>query len=114
MCQLAHRYSTETCEADLGMPAYFRFLTLLGFRIFAVSGVDAVVLEVGLGGRLDATNVLKQPVVCGVTSLGMDHVEVLGDTLAKIAYEKAGIFKPVGLDTTFHVALYFAVKTRLD
>ena len=75
---------------------------------------DAVVLEVGLGGRLDATNVLKQPVVCGVTSLGMDHVEVLGDTLAKIAYEKAGIFKPVGLDTTFHVALYFAVKTRLD
>ena len=89
-----HAKLRETCEADLGMPAYFRFLTLLGFRIFAERAVDAVVLEVGLGGRLDATNVIRSPAVCGVTSLGLDHVEVLGDTVGKIAREKAGIFKP--------------------
>ena len=82
------------CEEEFGMPAYFRFLTLLGFRIFSQEGVECAVLEVGLGGRLDATNVVKAPVACGVTSLGMDHVEVLGDTIGKIAYEKAGIFKP--------------------
>ena len=81
--------------ADLGgSPAYFRFLTLLGFRIFAKEKVQCAILEVGLGGRLDATNLIRAPVVCGVTSLGMDHVEVLGDTIAKIAREKAGIFKP--------------------
>jgi folylpolyglutamate synthase len=80
---------------DLGsVPAYFRFLTLLGFRIFAEEKVECCILEVGLGGRLDATNLVRAPVVCGITSLGMDHVEVLGDTLAKIAREKAGIFKP--------------------
>ena len=89
-----HAKLKETCEADLGMPAYFRFLTLLGFRIFTDAAVDAVVLEVGLGGRLDATNVIRSPAVCGVTSLGLDHVEVLGDTVGKIAREKAGIFKP--------------------
>ena len=89
-----HHKLKETCEADLGMPAYFRFLTLLGFRIFTSMNVDAVVLEVGLGGRLDATNVIQAPAVCGVTSLGLDHVEVLGDTVGKIAREKAGIFKP--------------------
>ena len=51
-------------------------------------------MEVGLGGRLDATNIIRNPVVCGVTTLDLDHVDVLGDTLAKIAREKAGIFKP--------------------
>lgn len=50
-------------------------------------------LEVGLGGRLDATNVIKRPMVCGITSIGYDHVEVLGNTLTEIAREKAGIFK---------------------
>jgi hypothetical protein len=56
--------------------------------------VQVVILEVGLGGRWDATNVVPAPVVCGVTSLGYDHVELLGHTLALIAGEKAGIFKP--------------------
>ena len=83
----------RTC-GDLGMPAYFRFLTLLGLRIFSQAGVDACVLEVGLGGRLDATNVVRKPVVCGISSLGMDHTDILGDTLEKIATEKAGIMKP--------------------
>jgi folylpolyglutamate synthase len=75
------------------MPAYFRFLTLLGLRIFSNAGVEACVLEVGLGGRLDATNVVRKPAACGITSLGMDHVDILGDTLEKIATEKAGIMK---------------------
>lgn len=56
-------------------------------------GVDVAVLEVGLGGRLDATNVVPAPVVCGITSLGYDHMEILGHTLPQIAREKAGIMK---------------------
>jgi folylpolyglutamate synthase len=55
--------------------------------------VDVVILEVGLGGRFDATNVIQKPVVCGISSLGYDHMEILGYTLAEIAAEKAGIFK---------------------
>ena len=88
-----HDAIATRCE-DLGMPAYFRFLTLLGLRIFSSAGVEACVLEVGLGGRLDATNVVRAPAVCAITSLGMDHVDILGDTLGKIATEKAGIMKP--------------------
>lgn len=75
------------------LPGFFRFCTLLGLRMFAAEKVDVAILEVGLGGRLDATNVVKSPVVCGIASLGFDHMELLGDTLAKIAWEKAGIFK---------------------
>ncbi|XP_018492305.2 folylpolyglutamate synthase isoform X4 [Raphanus sativus] len=75
------------------MPTYFCFLALLAFKIFATEQVDVVILEVGLGGRYDATNVIQKPVVCGVTSLGYDHMEILGHTLAEIAAEKAGIFK---------------------
>jgi folylpolyglutamate synthase len=55
--------------------------------------VDVGILEVGLGGRFDATNVIEKPVVCGVSSLGFDHMHVLGNTLGEIGYEKAGIFK---------------------
>ena len=56
--------------------------------------MDAAILEVGLGGRLDATNVVRAPWACGITPLGYDHMEVLGHTLAEIASEKAGILKP--------------------
>ena len=72
---------------------YFRYLTLLSFHIFLQEKVDAVVLEVGMGGTYDATNVVVEPVVCGITSLGLDHVAVLGDTIEKIAWHKAGIIK---------------------
>ncbi|KAH7677159.1 Tetrahydrofolate synthase protein [Dioscorea alata] len=77
----------------LPMPVLFQFLTLLAFKIFLSEKVDVAILEVGLGGGLDATNVVRRPVVCGITSLGMDHMEILGDTLGKIASEKAGILK---------------------
>ncbi len=83
--------ATRTPELD--MPAYFRFLTMLGFYVFIEEKVDVAIIEVGLGGRIDSTNVLRTPLACGIASLGYDHTELLGDTLAKIAREKAGIMK---------------------
>jgi len=71
----------------------FEITTALGFLAFAKQGCNAAVIEVGLGGRLDATNVVT-PKVSVITSLSYDHMAVLGDTLAKIAGEKAGIIKP--------------------
>jgi dihydrofolate synthase/folylpolyglutamate synthase len=71
----------------------FEITTAIGFLAFARRKVDAAVVEVGLGGRLDATNVVT-PDVAVITSLSYDHMQVLGDTLAKIAGEKAGIIKP--------------------
>ncbi|XP_024980813.1 folylpolyglutamate synthase [Cynara cardunculus var. scolymus] len=79
---------------DLPMPPLFQFLTLLGLKIFVSEKVDVAIIEVGLGGKYDSTNVIQDPVVCGITSLGFDHTEILGDTLEKIALHKAGIFKP--------------------
>ncbi|KAJ0235234.1 Folylpolyglutamate synthase [Hirschfeldia incana] len=83
----------ERTNEEIPMPTYFRFLTSLAFKIFAAEKVDVAILEVGLGGKLDSTNSVQKPVVCGVSSLGYDHMEILGDTLGKIAGEKAGIFK---------------------
>ncbi|WZY80086.1 hypothetical protein YC2023_026470 [Brassica napus] len=83
----------ERTNEEIPMPTYFRFLTSLAFKIFAAEKVDVAILEVGLGGRLDSTNSVRKPVVCGVSPLGYDHMEILGDTLGKIAGEKAGIFK---------------------
>ncbi|GMP23154.1 hypothetical protein CsSME_00000859 [Camellia sinensis var. sinensis] len=83
----------EKTSDDIPMPTYFRFLALLAFKIFAAEQVDVAILEVGLGGKFDATNVVQKPIVCGITSLGYDHMEILGNTLGEIAGEKAGIFK---------------------
>jgi len=74
-------------------PTRFELLTAAAFRWFADSAVDVAVVEVGLGGRWDATNVV-QPAVAVVTNVSYDHVEVLGPTLADIAREKAGVVKP--------------------
>jgi dihydrofolate synthase/folylpolyglutamate synthase len=78
---------------DLGELTTFEILTALAFAYFWEVRVDYQVLETGLGGRLDATNVVR-PEVCVITSISFDHMDVLGDTLAKIATEKAGIIKP--------------------
>ncbi|KAM0926457.1 hypothetical protein ACQ4PT_003526 [Festuca glaucescens] len=83
----------EKTDDDIPMPPYFRFIALLAFKIFSAEQVDVALLEVGLGGKFDATNVVKEPVVCGISSLGYDHMEILGNTLGEIAGEKAGIFK---------------------
>jgi len=66
----------------------------VAFHLFAAVPADLLVLEVGLGGRLDATNVVDRPAACAITAIGMDHMDFLGDTLGKIAAEKAGIIKP--------------------
>ncbi|XP_022158588.1 folylpolyglutamate synthase [Momordica charantia] len=84
----------ENVTEYLPMPALFQFLTLLAFTIFSDEQVDVAIIEVGLGGMYDSTNVIKEPVVCGITSLGMDHMETLGNSLGMIASHKAGILKP--------------------
>ena len=75
-------------------PTYFEFLFLMGMVIFQKEEVDYIVLETGLGGRLDATNSVKDPIACVITSISLDHVEYLGNTIPEIAGEKAGILKP--------------------
>ena len=74
-------------------PSFFEFLTAMGLLTFAREKVDVALVEVGLGGRLDATNVVT-PELSIITSIGYDHTEILGDTLTEIATEKAGIVKP--------------------
>lgn len=74
-------------------PTFFEFTTALAFRYFAETGVDVAVVEVGLGGRFDATNVLSSSATA-ITNVALDHQEYLGETIGAIAYEKAGIIKP--------------------
>ncbi len=83
-------------RASYGQLTTFELLTALAFSYFGLKGVDFQVVEAGLGGRLDATNVVK-PEVCIITSVNLDHTDVLGDSLAQIAAEKAGIIKPGGV-----------------
>ena len=75
------------------IPGFFRFLFLVATHTFISEAVDVCLMEVGLGGRLDATNIFRRPTATAVTRLDYDHVQVLGDTLTLIAGEKAGIFK---------------------
>jgi len=80
---------------------YFEFATLLGLLEFAARGVSVAVVEVGLGGRWDATNALAAPAVTAVARIGLDHTQLLGDTVEAIALEKAGIFK-AGVPAVVH------------
>ncbi|WP_066548116.1 MULTISPECIES: bifunctional folylpolyglutamate synthase/dihydrofolate synthase [unclassified Sphingomonas] len=79
--------------SDIGA-SFFEVTTAVAFLAFARTPADACVIEVGLGGRLDATNVIDHPAVCGIAQLGLDHQAFLGDTIEAIAAEKAGIAKP--------------------
>jgi len=80
--------------ANAGAPiTVFEVITAAAFHLFAETPADVCILEVGLGGRFDATNVIPPPVACAITSVSMDHREFLGDTLEKIAFEKAGILQ---------------------
>lgn len=84
----------EVLRFNAGQPiSFFEVLTAAAFLLFAATPADAVVLEVGLGGRLDSTNVVPGPTVTGIATLGLDHVHILGPTLRHIAAEKAGIAK---------------------
>lgn len=83
--------AAQRCEIE--KLHFFELLTAAGFLVFAHQAVDVAVIEVGLGGRLDATNVIT-PEVCAMTAVSLDHMDILGSTIAEIAGEKAGIFKP--------------------
>ncbi|MFI3325831.1 MAG: folylpolyglutamate synthase/dihydrofolate synthase family protein [Clostridia bacterium] len=78
---------------DLGEITEFEFVTAIAMDWFAKQNCDIVVLEVGLGGRFDATNVIENPLVSVITSISLDHTKILGDTVEQIAFEKAGIIK---------------------
>ena len=89
------RYLARVLDIAEGIGAsFFEVTTAAAFLAFAEHPADACIIEVGLGGRLDATNIITDPVVCGIAQLGIDHQAFLGDTLAGIAAEKAGIAKP--------------------
>ncbi|KAK6072819.1 folylpolyglutamate synthase [Seiridium cupressi] len=74
-------------------PIYARYLTLMSYHAFLKEGVDVAVYETGIGGEYDATNIVEKPVASGISTLGIDHVFALGDTVDKIAWHKAGIMK---------------------
>jgi len=81
------------CEVHSIPATFFEVTTALAFHIFAQENVDVVVLETGLGGRLDATNVISKPALSVITSIGLEHTRILGDTIELIALEKGGIMK---------------------
>lgn len=84
----------NTPEGVPTKPVYFRYLTLTALHAYLEEGVDSAVIECGIGGEYDSTNILLKPTVTAVTSLGIDHTSMLGSTLPEIAWHKAGIFKP--------------------
>ncbi|KAH8883653.1 FolC bifunctional protein [Thozetella sp. PMI_491] len=84
---------TEISVERRDKPIYARYLTLMSYHVFLQEGVDAAVYETGIGGEFDATNIVERPVASGISTLGIDHVFVLGDTVEKIAWHKAGIMK---------------------
>ena len=92
LCRAAEAVK-EAADGMSDAPTEFEILTAMGFRHFAAEKCDAVVLEVGLGGRMDSTNVIPAPEVCVVANIGLEHTAILGDTVEKIAAEKCGIIK---------------------
>ena len=89
-------YVKQFAEAMEEKPTEFELVTAIGFEYFARQNCDIVVLEVGMGGALDSTNVIDTPEVAVITNIGLDHTDYLGDTVEKIAETKAGIFKENG------------------
>ena len=88
----SHLYALGWARED--WPTYFEFINIMAYLYFQEKGVDITVFEVGLGGRLDSTNVVRHPNLTVITGISLEHTHLLGDTLAAIAGEKAGIFKP--------------------
>lgn len=88
----AYLYVKEACK-DLGAMNYFEYLFAMGMYIYSKAELDYLVLEVGLGGRMDGTNAVRNPLVCAIASISFDHTEILGHTIPEIAKVKAGIIK---------------------
>lgn len=94
-------------------PTEFELVTAVGLQFFYQKKADIVVLEVGMGGRLDATNIIKDPVAVAIMSISLDHTDYLGETLAEIAFEKASIIKE-GTDVVVYPQVPEALKAILD
>ncbi|KAK3928831.1 Folylpolyglutamate synthase, mitochondrial [Frankliniella fusca] len=94
------RAMEEKKDLNTRMPPYFVFLTIMAFKVFLEEKVDVAILEVGIGGEQDSTNILQNVSVVGITSLGIDHTALLGNTLSSIAWQKAGILKPTAVGYT--------------
>lgn len=114
-----YRRLEQKREHESDMPTYFKFLTILMFHVFLEANVDVAIIEVGIGGELDCTNILRNPICVGVTSLGLEHTSLLGNTLEEIAQQKSGIFKPHAIAVTvpqpesaMHVLRKRAVERR--
>jgi folylpolyglutamate synthase len=88
------RLTKETEREQVAMPSYFAFLTILAFHVFIEEEVDCAIIEVGIGGEYDPTNIIGKPVACAITTLDLDHTNILGNTIKSIAWTKAGIIKP--------------------
>ncbi|MGN1376910.1 MAG: bifunctional folylpolyglutamate synthase/dihydrofolate synthase [Dorea sp.] len=98
-------------------PSYFEFLFGMGMMAFSQTDVEYIILETGLGGRLDATNSIEHPALTLITSISLDHTDILGDTIEKIAAEKAGIIKegiPVIFDGSNEKASQVILETALE
>lgn len=91
--QTVYETAKKRQERGLGHPSYFEFLFYMAMVLFAGKGVEIAVLETGMGGRLDATNVIEKPKLTVITSVSLDHMQYLGSTVEAIAGEKAGILK---------------------
>lgn len=91
--RLTSLWRTQANDVEFPALSFFETLTLLAFEVFRDRGCELAVLETGLGGRLDATNVVSRPLATILTPIGLDHCAILGSTIGKIAREKAGILK---------------------
>uniref|UniRef100_A0A1B0CTM4 Folylpolyglutamate synthase n=2 Tax=Lutzomyia longipalpis TaxID=7200 RepID=A0A1B0CTM4_LUTLO len=80
-------------DHERDMPTYFKFLTVMAFNVFLEEDIDVAIVEVGIGGEYDCTNIVRNTKTVGITSLGLDHTHILGNTLEEIAWQKAGIIK---------------------
>lgn len=92
--ELVSRVSKAMVQQGMPHPTFFEYIFAVGMVIFARYQVEFAVVETGLGGRLDATNIVKHPILTVITSISLEHTEILGDTVTEIAVEKAGILKP--------------------
>lgn len=91
--QVYDRLIDASQRENISMPTYFSFLTILAFHIFLRENLDCAIIEVGIGGKYDPTNVIVHPVACGITTLDYDHTNILGKSIESIAENKAGICK---------------------
>lgn len=99
--QLFTEYFWEVFDAlqnkkdnEFDLPSYFKFLQIMAFYIFFKENVDVAIVEVGIGGEYDSTNIIRNTEIVGITSLQLEHTQLLGSTLDEIAWQKAGIIKP--------------------